>query len=86
MRQTLSRATKISFINDCYLCEKIGCDVHDVARAILCDRRIGGKFLHQAGARFPFKDTQALTSVARQFNCIVNVMQSLRRIVASSEQ
>lgn len=66
-------ATKISFINEiANLCEKIGCDVHDVARAMGMDRRIGGKFLHPGpgfgGSCFP-KDTQALTSVARQFNC-----------------
>jgi len=66
-------ATKISFINEiANLCEKIGCDVHDVARAMGMDRRIGGKFLHPGpgfgGSCFP-KDTQALTSVARQFEC-----------------
>ena len=39
-------ATKISFINEiANLCEKIGCDVHDVARAIGMDKRIGSKFL-----------------------------------------
>lgn len=66
-------ATKISFINEiANLCEKIGCDVHDVARGMGMDRRIGGKFLHPGpgfgGSCFP-KDTQALTSVARQFEC-----------------
>jgi UDPglucose 6-dehydrogenase len=64
-------ATKISFINEiANLCESIGCDVHDVAKAIGMDRRIGSKFLHPGpgfgGSCFP-KDTQALTSVARQF-------------------
>ena len=64
-------ATKISFINEiANLCERIGCDVHDVARAIGMDRRIGSKFLHPGpgfgGSCFP-KDTQALASVARQF-------------------
>lgn len=64
-------ATKISFINEiANLCESIGCDVHDVARAIGMDRRIGNKFLHPGpgfgGSCFP-KDTQALASVARQF-------------------
>ena len=45
-------ATKISFINEiANLCEVVGCDVHDVARAIGMDRRIGGKFLH-AGPGF----------------------------------
>jgi len=66
-------ATTLSFINEiANLCERIGCDVHDVARAMGMDRRIGAKFLHPGpgfgGSCFP-KDTQALTSVARQFNC-----------------
>lgn len=64
-------ATKISFINEiANMCDSIGCDVHDVARAIGMDRRIGNKFLHPGpgfgGSCFP-KDTQALASVARQF-------------------
>jgi UDPglucose 6-dehydrogenase len=54
------------------LCESIGCDVHDVARAIGMDKRIGSKFLHPGpgfgGSCFP-KDTRALASVAREFNC-----------------
>ena len=66
-------ATKISFINEiANLCESIGCDVHDVARAIGMDRRIGSKFLHPGpgfgGSCFP-KDTQALALVAREFKC-----------------
>jgi UDPglucose 6-dehydrogenase len=65
-------ATKVSFINEiANLCDKIGCDVHDVARAIGMDKRIGSKFLHPGpgfgGSCFP-KDTQALASVARQFD------------------
>lgn len=64
-------ATKISFINEiANMCDSIGCDVHDVARAMGMDRRIGSKFLHPGpgfgGSCFP-KDTQALASVARQF-------------------
>jgi len=66
-------ATKISFINEiANLCDKIGCDVHDVARGIGMDKRIGGKFLHPGpgfgGSCFP-KDTRALSSVARAFKC-----------------
>src|ERR1051326_1396828 len=66
-------ATKISFINEiANLCDKIGCDVHDVARAIGMDKRIGSKFLHPGpgfgGSCFP-KDTRALSSVARQYDC-----------------
>jgi len=64
-------ATKVSFINEiANLCEKIGCDVHDVARGIGMDKRIGSKFLHPGpgfgGSCFP-KDTRALASVARHF-------------------
>lgn len=64
-------ATKISFINEiANMCDSIGCDVHDVARAMGMDRRIGSKFLHPGpgfgGSCFP-KDTQALASVAQQF-------------------
>ncbi|MFC4270995.1 nucleotide sugar dehydrogenase [Sneathiella chungangensis] len=57
-------ATKITFINEiAELCEKVGADVHDVARGIGLDRRIGSKFLHPGpgfgGSCFP-KDTRAL--------------------------
>ncbi|MFL6230814.1 MAG: UDP-glucose dehydrogenase family protein [Pyrinomonadaceae bacterium] len=65
-------ATKISFINEiANLCDEIGCDVHDVARAIGMDNRIGRKFLHPGpgygGSCFP-KDTRALVAVAREFD------------------
>ena len=40
-------ATKITFINEIAdLCEKVGADVHDVARGMGLDGRIGRKFLH----------------------------------------
>jgi UDPglucose 6-dehydrogenase len=66
-------ATKISFINEiANLCEKIGCDVHDVARGMGMDRRIGSKFLHPGpgfgGSCFP-KDTLALSAIAHEFSC-----------------
>ena len=65
-------AMKVSFINEvANLCDKIGCDVHDVARAIGMDKRIGSKFLHPGpgfgGSCFP-KDTRAMSSVARQYD------------------
>lgn len=64
-------ATKITFINEiANLCDAIGCDVHDVARGMGMDNRIGKKFLHPGpgygGSCFP-KDTRALTTVADQF-------------------
>jgi len=65
-------ATKITFINEiANLCDAIGCDVHDVARGMGMDNRIGRKFLHPGpgygGSCFP-KDTRALTTVADQFD------------------
>ena len=44
-------ATKITFINEIAdLCENIGADVHDVAKGIGLDGRIGSKFLHPGPA------------------------------------
>jgi len=62
-------ATKITFINEvAELCERLGADVHHVARGMGLDRRIGPKFLHPGpgygGSCFP-KDTKALTEIAR---------------------
>ncbi|NNE68274.1 MAG: UDP-glucose/GDP-mannose dehydrogenase family protein [Pyrinomonadaceae bacterium] len=65
-------ATKITFINEmANLCDAIGCDVHEVARGMGMDKRIGNKFLHPGpgygGSCFP-KDTRALTSVADKYD------------------
>ncbi len=62
-------ATKITFINEIAdLCERVGADVHDVAKGIGLDGRIGAKFLHPGpgygGSCFP-KDTLALVKTAR---------------------
>ena len=64
-------ATKITFINEMAdLCEKVGADVHDVARGIGLDGRIGRKFLHPGpgygGSCFP-KDTLALVRTAQDY-------------------
>ena len=74
-------ATKISFINEiANLCDKIGCDVHDVARGMGMDRRIGNKFLHPGpgfgGSCFP-KDTRALSTVARQFGTEAKIVDTV---------
>jgi UDPglucose 6-dehydrogenase len=63
-------ATKVSFINEvANLCEKVGADVHQVARAMGLDGRIGSKFLHPGpgygGSCFP-KDVLALMSIAKR--------------------
>jgi UDPglucose 6-dehydrogenase len=60
---------KVTFINEMAdLCEKAGADVHDVARGIGLDGRIGRKFLHPGpgfgGSCFP-KDTLALMRIAQ---------------------
>ncbi|HEX8566799.1 MAG TPA: UDP-glucose/GDP-mannose dehydrogenase family protein [Pyrinomonadaceae bacterium] len=85
-------ATKISFINEiANLCDKIGCDVHDVARGMGMDKRIGGKFLHPGpgfgGSCFP-KDTRALATVAKQYgsesrivDTVIEVNDNQRRIM-----
>jgi UDPglucose 6-dehydrogenase len=77
-------ATKISFINEiANLCDRIGCDVHDVARALGMDNRIGKKFLHPGpgfgGSCFP-KDTHALLSIARQFNYDALIVNAVVRV------
>src|SRR2546425_4336241 len=74
-------AMKISFINEiANLCEKVGCDVHEVARAIGMDRRIGTKFLHPGpgfgGSCFP-KDTRALAAIGRQHNSATKIVDAV---------
>ncbi|MBN8889126.1 MAG: UDP-glucose/GDP-mannose dehydrogenase family protein [Rhodospirillales bacterium] len=63
-------AMKVTFINEMAdLCEKLQGDVHDVARGIGLDGRIGRKFLHPGpgfgGSCFP-KDTLALVRIAQE--------------------
>ena len=62
---------KVTFINEMAdLCERVGADVHDVARGIGLDGRIGRKFLHPGpgygGSCFP-KDTLALARIAQDW-------------------
>ncbi|MBV9247722.1 MAG: UDP-glucose/GDP-mannose dehydrogenase family protein [Acetobacteraceae bacterium] len=64
-------AMKVTFINEMAdLCERVGADVHDVARGIGLDGRIGRKFLHAGpgygGSCFP-KDTLALVRTALDY-------------------
>jgi len=77
-------ATKITFINEMAdLCEHVGADVHDVARGIGLDGRIGRKFLHPGpgygGSCFP-KDTLALVTTARQHESPVRIVETVVEI------
>ena len=74
-------AVKISYINQMSdLCEKVGADVHDVARGIGLDKRIGNKFLHPGpgygGSCFP-KDTSALVQIAKENNSNVSIVETV---------
>ncbi len=80
-------ATKITFINEvAELCERLGADVHHVAKGMGLDRRIGPKFLHPGpgygGSCFP-KDTKALTDIARQAGRPFDIVET---VVAVNER
>ena len=71
-------AVKISYINQMAdLCEKVGADVHDVAKGMGLDKRIGDKFLHPGpgygGSCFP-KDTLALVRTAEDYDSPVSIV------------
>jgi UDPglucose 6-dehydrogenase len=79
-------ATKITFINEiANLCDAIGCDVHDVAKGMGMDNRIGRKFLHPGpgygGSCFP-KDTRAFTKVGDRFGVETRVVDA---VIAANE-
>ncbi|WP_340117332.1 UDP-glucose/GDP-mannose dehydrogenase family protein [Pelagibius sp. 7325] len=74
-------AMKITFINEIAdLCERVGADVHDVARGIGLDGRIGRKFLHPGpgygGSCFP-KDTLALVHTAQKAGTPVRIIETV---------
>jgi UDPglucose 6-dehydrogenase len=74
-------AAKITFINEIAdLCEKVNADVHDVARGIGLDGRIGRKFLHPGpgygGSCFP-KDTVALARTAQQAGTPLRIIDAV---------
>ncbi len=73
-------ATKISFINEiANLCEKVGADIHAVAKGMGLDQRIGSKFLHAGpgfgGSCFP-KDTRALLKIADEHDVELTVIRA----------
>ena len=74
-------AMKVTFINEMAdLCERVGADVHDVARGIGLDGRIGRKFLHPGpgfgGSCFP-KDTLALVRIAQDAGAPTRLVESV---------
>ncbi len=82
-------AVKISFINEvARLCELMGADVHDVAKGMGLDRRIGAKFLHPGpgfgGSCFP-KDTAAAADLARQHGYTFHIIEATMRVNAETK-
>lgn len=80
-------ATKITFINEiANLCDKVGADVHQIAKAMGLDGRISPKFLHPGpgygGSCFP-KDTEALynfaTTCGYDFKLLKGVISANKR-------
>jgi UDPglucose 6-dehydrogenase len=73
--------TKITFINEiANLCDKVGADVHQIAKAMGLDGRISPKFLHPGpgfgGSCFP-KDTEALCSIATSYGYEFKTLQAV---------
>ena len=80
-------ATKITFINEiANLCDKVGADVHQIAKAMGLDGRISPKFLHPGpgygGSCFP-KDTEALyyfaSTCGYEFKLLKGVISANKR-------
>jgi UDPglucose 6-dehydrogenase len=74
-------ATKISFINEIAdLCERVGANVDEVAKAMGLDRRIGPKFLHAGigygGSCLP-KDVSAIIHTAREAEVPLRVINAV---------
>jgi UDPglucose 6-dehydrogenase len=83
-------ATKVTFINEiANLCEMVGADVHQVARAMGLDGRIGKKFLHPGpgfgGSCFP-KDTRALSKIARERGYVFKILESVIEVNEEQKQ
>jgi UDPglucose 6-dehydrogenase len=74
-------AMKVTFINEIAdICDRVGADVHDVARGMGLDGRIGRKFLHPGpgfgGSCFP-KDTLALVRIAQEYGAPSRLVESV---------
>jgi len=83
-------ATKISFINEmANICERVGADVHQVARGMGLDQRIGSKFLHPGpgfgGSCFP-KDTQAIVQLAQSLDYEFEIVKAVLKVNQRQKQ
>lgn len=77
-------ALKLSYINEiANLCEKVGANIDDVSKGIGLDARIGNKFLKAGigygGSCLP-KDTKALVSFAKDYNCRIRTIESAMKV------
>jgi UDPglucose 6-dehydrogenase len=77
-------ATKVSFINEmANICERVGADVHLVAKGMGLDRRIGPKFLHPGpgfgGSCFP-KDVMAIEMIGRDHGYSFEIVKAVTRV------
>jgi UDPglucose 6-dehydrogenase len=77
-------ATKISFINEIAdLCEKVGANIDEVAKAVGLDRRIGPKFLHAGvgygGSCLP-KDVSAIIHTADGAGVPLRIIRATRDV------
>ncbi len=73
-------AVKIGFINEiANLCDRVGADVHVVAKGMGLDKRIGPKFLHPGpgygGSCFP-KDTRGLVAVGHRHESPLPIVEA----------
>ncbi|MEO1017005.1 MAG: UDP-glucose/GDP-mannose dehydrogenase family protein [Pseudomonadota bacterium] len=74
-------AMKVTFINEVAdLCEQVGGNVQDVAKAMGLDNRIGAKFLHAGpgfgGSCFP-KDTRAFAATGQKFSAPQSLVEQV---------
>ena len=76
-------ATKISFINEIAdLCEVVGADVQDVAKAMGLDKRIGLKYLNAGpgfgGSCFP-KDVKAFSTTGKKMGVDLSIINTVNK-------
>ena len=81
-------AMKITYINEiANLCEKVGANVQQVAKAMGKDGRISPKFLHAGpgygGSCFP-KDTKALAKIAKEYGETISLIETT--VIANERQ